>query len=56
MADFIAVMLGWVVGLVLGMMKVVGDLKGILMDSMRIKHQLWGTEEVLENTHKLKSI
>lgn len=51
MADFIAIMLGWVVGLVMVMMKVVGDLKGILMYHMRLNHQQWGTEEVLENTH-----
>lgn len=51
MADFIAIMLGWVVGLVMVMMKVVGDLKGILMCHMRLNHQQWVTEEVLENTH-----
>lgn len=51
MADFVAIMLGWVVGLVMVTMKVVGDLKGILMYHMRLNHQQWGTEEVPENTH-----
>lgn len=51
MADFLAVMVGWGVGLVLGTMKVVEDLRGTLMECMSQKHLLWVTEEVLE-THK----
>lgn len=50
MADFVAVMVGWAVGLVLRTMKVVGDLQGILMECMSQKHPQWVTKEVLENT------
>lgn len=51
LADFVSILLGWDVGLVLCMMKVVGDLQGILVDCMTQKHQLLGIEEVLQNRH-----
>lgn len=46
LADFVSILLGWDMVLVLAMMKVVGVLQSIHMDFMTLEHQLCHTDDV----------